>query len=118
MIRALLAVLLLSAFTADQKMTLKDAGVVRLQYVQTGGEYKIRSDEIARAVRSAEGRRYILINLDADQSNFEQWFLHEMAHHIAWNRHGEDIEAHGPEFRKICRQLVTRRQSYFCKGDE
>lgn len=116
MIRALIAVLLLGAFTPDQKASLSEAGVVRLQYVGAD-HWAIDQGQTAKALRTSTGERWLLINMDADQADFDQWFLHEMAHHIAWERHGESIDPHGPEFRAICRQLVTRRQGYFCRGD-
>lgn len=117
MIRALLAVLLLSAFTADQKVSLKDAGVVRIQYVDSSHWAISPANETAKALRTGDGQQWILVNVDADQTDFDQWWLHEMAHIIVWRIHGESIKPHGPEFRRICRQLVTRRQSYFCNGD-
>lgn len=116
MIRALLAVLLLSAFTQDQKSSLTEIGVVRVQYVDAN-HWAMARGETAKALRTEDGQKWMLINVDGDQTDFDQWYLHEMAHHIAWERYGEDIDVHGPEFRKICRELVTRRANYFCKGD-
>ena len=116
MIRALLAVLLLCGFTQDQKVSLQDAGVVRVQYVDTSHWAISHANEAAKAIRTADGQKWILINVDADQTDFESWFLHEMAHHIAWVRHGEDIAPHWPEFRRICRQLIKHRTKYFCEG--
>lgn len=114
MIHALLA-LVMATFSASQADLIKKVGVVRIQYVQTG-DYEMRANEVARAVRTNEGLKYILINLDADLSEMDGWYWHEMAHLAAWEIHGEDIETHGPEFRRICRQLVKHRTNYFCKG--
>lgn len=94
---------------------IKQVGVVRVQHVTTG-EYGMTANEVARAVRTNEGHRYILINLDADLSEMDGWYWHEMAHLAAWELHGEDIDTHGPEFRRICRQLVKHRTKYFCEG--
>ena len=116
MIRTLLAFMLLCGFTQAQIDALKEVGVVRVQYVQTG-EHKMKPKEVARAVRTNEGRRYILLNLDADLTDMDGWYWHEMAHHVAWEKHGEKIDPHGPEFRRICRELVKKRTDYFCKGD-
>jgi len=77
----------------------------------------MKPNEVARAVRTNEGKKYILINLDADLSEMDGWYWHEMAHLVAWEIHGENINTHGPEFRAICRQLVKHRTSYFCGGD-
>lgn len=115
MIRVILAALLLMGFTEGSKVTLDEIGVVRLDYVRSD-HWAMRNGETAKAVRTEDGQKWILINLDADQTDFDQWFLHEMAHHAAWQKHGEDIQTHGPEFRRICRQLVTRRVNYFCNG--
>lgn len=116
MIRALLAALLLSAFTQVQIDSIQEVGVVRVQYVQTG-DYDMQASEVARAVRTSDGLRYILINLDADLADMDGWYWHEMAHHVAWERYGENIAPHGPEFRTVCRDLVRQRTAYFCDGD-
>lgn len=115
MIRAILAVLLLCGFTKNQVESIQGVGVVRVQFVQTG-DYAMSAKEVARAVRTSEGHRYILINLDADLSEMDGWFWHEVAHLAAWERHGEKIDPHGPEFRRICRQFVKHRVKYFCEG--
>ena len=116
MIQALLALIMVSTFTPSQVDLIKKIGVVRVQYVTTG-QYDMRPDEVARAVRTNEGLQYILINLDTDLTDMDGWYWHEMAHLAAWELHGEGIETHGPEFRRICRQLVKYRQDYFCGGD-
>jgi hypothetical protein len=112
-------VMLLAGFTQDQKASLEGLGVVQVQYVNgTHWAFPIgKAERPAIALRTANGKKWILINVDADQSDFESWFLHEMAHHVAWQLHGERIAEHGPEFQRICRQLVTHRTNYFCKGD-
>lgn len=106
--------LAVATFSNAQAELIKQVGVVRVQYVQTG-EYGMKAKEVARAVRTNEGGQYILINLDADLSEMDGWYWHEMAHLVAWKIHGEGIETHGPEFRKICRALVKHRADYFCK---
>jgi|21_taG_2_1085346.scaffolds.fasta_scaffold01490_3 hypothetical protein len=113
--RALLAALLLCGFTQSDKVSLEEAGVVRVQFVPST-HWGIDRGQTARALRTDGGQKWILVNLDADQTDFESWYLHEMAHHIAWERHGEDIAPHGPEFRTICRELVRQRTNHFCKG--
>jgi predicted SprT family Zn-dependent metalloprotease len=42
---------------------------------------------------------------------------HEAAHIVAWRRHGEGIEEHGPEFLEICRHLVKTNPAKYCKKD-
>lgn len=114
MIKAALA-LIMATLSTSQIDLIKQVGVVRVQHVQTG-DYDMKPNEVARAVRTNEGKKYILINLDADLSEMDGWYWHEMAHLAAWEIHGEEIDTHGPEFRKICRQLVTHRTDYYCKG--
>jgi hypothetical protein len=113
-IKAALA-LVMATLSTSQIDLIKKVGVVRVQHVQTG-DYGMKANEVARAVRTNDGKKYILINLNADLAEMDGWYWHEMAHLAAWEVHGEDIETHGPEFRKICRQLVTHRTDYYCKG--
>ncbi|MEO1222324.1 MAG: SprT-like domain-containing protein [Pseudomonadota bacterium] len=115
MIRALLAVLLLAGFTQDQKASLEGVGVVRVQYVDST-HWALAPKQLAKALRTEDGQKWILINLDGDQDELQGWLMHEYAHLIAWDRYGERIQEHGPEFRRVCRQLVTHRTNYFCKG--
>lgn len=116
MIRALIAFLLASGFAADEQADLEAMGAVRVHYVTTPHPH-IKAHETAKAIRTESGQRWILVNMGADQAEMNGWFLHEMAHHLAWYRHGEGIDPHGPEFRNTCRKLVTERADYYCKGD-
>jgi len=115
-IRALLAVLLLSAFTKTGGSSLQDAGKVELEFV-SGDHWAIDRKQSAKALLLEDGTQWLVINTDAPDDELEQRILHEMAHFIAWQRHGTDIRPHGPEFKRICRQIVTKRQNYFCKGN-
>ena len=109
MISALLAAITLSA-------TLTDIGPVNLQFV-AGSHWALKDGALAKALRTNTGQKWVLVNVDADQTDLDQWILHEMAHHAAWDEHGEGIAEHGPEFRAACRRMVTRRADYFCKGN-
>jgi len=116
-ILALVQLAAATMMTPEGKDMLADLGMVRVQYVR-GDHWAITSRaEIAKALRTADGQKWVLVNLDADQSDLDQWILHEMAHHVAWASHGEDIKTHGPEFRAACRALVMRRPDRFCNGD-
>ena len=115
MIKALLA-LVMATFSQSQAELLKEVGAVRIIYVSSDDELLENSKSVAEAKRTIDGQKWIVINMDADQSDMDCWFAHELAHHITWLRYGEDVEVHGPEFRKICRQLVPRRKNYFCGG--
>ena len=91
-------------------------GAVRLLVMEPDGEL-ITAQETARATLTDEGQRWIVVNQDKMSADFDQVILHEMAHFEAWKRHGTKIEMHGPEFRSVCREFVTRRASHFCKPD-
>lgn len=106
--------LILSGKLSAQEMT--DAGVIRVQYVPAD-HWGLVGTEQAKALRTDTGQKWVLVNAGADQSEMGFWILHEMAHHLAWDRFGEGIETHGPEFRAACRELVKTRQAYFCAGD-
>lgn len=101
--------------TAEQKVSLEEVGVVRFQYVPSN-HWAMAPGQQAKALRTSDGTKWILISLDADQDNLEGWLMHEYAHHVAWDRYGPEIREHGPEFRRICRQLVRKRKQYFCGG--
>ena len=116
MIKALLSLVMASTFSENQAALLKEAGTVRVLYVSGDDDLLENKKSVAEAKRTSDGQKWIVINIDADQSDMDCWFLHELAHHIAWSRHGEDVELHGPEFQSICRQLVPRRKNYFCGG--
>jgi hypothetical protein len=89
---------------------------VRLLIMEPDGEL-ITAQETARATLTDDGQRWVVVNQNRIDRDLDQWLLHEMAHHEAWSRYGPDIQTHGPEFRKVCREFVTRRQSHFCKAD-
>jgi len=98
------------------KSTMIALGAVRLLVMEPDGEL-ITAQETARATLTDEGQRWIVVNQDKMNADFDQVILHEMAHFEAWKRHGTKIEMHGPEFRSVCREFVTRRASHFCKPD-
>lgn len=95
------------------KSTIIALSAVRLLIMEPDGEL-ITSKETARATLTDAGQRWIVVNQNRMDRDLDQWLLHEMAHHEAWKRYGTDIETHGREFRKVCRELVTRRPAYFC----
>ncbi len=95
---------------------LADHRAVELLWVVPDGEV-ITDGEIARAVLTESGRQVLVININQADRNMDQVLRHEMAHFEAWRRYGTDIEMHGPEFREVCREFVTRRPSHFCRGD-
>ena len=104
-----------SALGDSSKEALEAFPNIRVKFVRSGFR-GMPPKATAHALRTSNGQRWILINLDQDLSDMEYWFLHEVAHHIAWDRYGEDIDTHGPEFRAECRKLVKVRQSYYCAG--
>ena len=114
----LLALLQLFAasLSPDAQAMLEDTGVVRIQFVRAD-HWSIDRGQTAKALVANGGAKFIMVNLDAPGEDLDQVIMHEMAHHVAWVRHGHDIAEHGPEFLRVCRELVTRRQAYFCKGD-
>lgn len=67
----------------------------------------------AVAAKTPDGEEIIVVSLQT-ADDYEQLIQHEVAHLIAWRRHGEQIKEHGHEFKRICRQVVTSRQKYFC----
>jgi len=89
---------------------------VRLLIMEPDGEL-ITARETARATLTDSGQRWIVVNQARMGEDMDQIILHEMAHFEAWKRYGTEIEMHGPEFRKVCREFVTRRTSHFCKAD-
>lgn len=68
---------------------------------------------IAMAVRDDSGQEVILYD-KTFFGNLEPILQHEVAHIVAWRRHGEGIPEHGPEFVKICRQLVKDNPAKYC----
>jgi len=71
----------------------------------------------ALAARNAEGEEFILINTDAKGADMEPQTQHEVAHLLAWRLHGEGIKEHGPEWAKICREVVKRRAAEYCRQE-
>ena len=71
----------------------------------------------AIAARDPEGGEWILNNTQANvpMMDREPLLQHEVAHLLAWRKYGEGIKEHGPEFAKICQEVVQRRQDEFCK---
>ena len=117
MILALMQLMAASTMDPAAKDMLADLGPVRVQYVRRDHWAMTSRHQVAKALRTEDGQKWVLVNLDADLSDLDMWLMHEMAHHVAWHIHGEDIQPHGPEFRSACRALVTRRPDFFCKGD-
>ncbi len=115
MLRALLAIILLSGFTTATQDALHEAGGIQLLF--RSGDYKLLKDgATAKAARAADGSKWVIISTDADMEDIGPRILHEVAHHLTWDKYGEDVAAHGPEFRRICRELITKNQDYYCKG--
>ncbi len=71
-------------------------------------------DAIAAAVLLRDGREYILINRDSTLKDCRSDIEHEVAHLIAWRRHGPCIRAHGREFKKVCRAIATGNKRATC----
>ena len=74
------------------------------------------ANRVARAVRDNLGQEVIIYDKTLP-SGLEPMLQHEAAHIVAWRRHGEGIEEHGPEFLEICRQLVKDNPLRYCKKD-
>lgn len=72
-------------------------------------------DREAVAMRYRSGREVILVSRAIDASDRASLIQHEVAHIVAWRKHGERVEEHGRKFKSICRSLVENRASYFCK---
>jgi len=94
---------------------LTGLGPINLQFVPAE-HWALTDGAHAKALRTSEGGQWILINAEADIEDFELIVLHEATHLIAWDRYGEDIEEHGPEFQQICLQLITRKQNQYCRS--
>ena len=74
------------------------------------------ANRVARAVRDDLGQEVIIYDRTYP-SGLEPLLQHEAAHIVAWRRHGEQIDEHGDEFIKICRQLVKDNPLKYCKKD-
>ena len=95
---------------------IEEVGEVRIQF-RTSNHWALTQQHRARALRDEDGNKFIVFNVAYLGEDFEMWMRHELAHHIAWQRHGEDIQEHGPEFRAVCRELIPNDQDQkkFCK---
>lgn len=115
--RLILAALMVSQ--SAQADPIEEVGEVRIQF-RTSNHWTLTEQHRARALRDEAGNKYIVFNTKyLPDEHFEFWLRHELAHHIAWQRHGEDIQEHGPEFRSVCRKLIKKPvdQAKFCKRD-
>lgn len=71
----------------------------------------------AMAARTPEGEEWILFNKDAPRpEELEGRARHDVAHILTWRDYGEKVKEHGPEFQKMCRQLIKKRANYYCKS--
>ena len=59
--------------------------------------------------------QWVVINAEYNQDRFDNILKHELAHFIAWERYGPHIEEHGPEFRKVCRELIKDNPDFYCR---
>jgi len=86
---------------------------------RTGKEWPFntpgKNQRLAMAARNAEGNAFILVNTDGPPKDLEPLMQHELAHIMAWDKHGEKIREHGPEYRNMCRQVVTNGAAKFCR---
>lgn len=90
---------------------------VTLQFVPKTNKYISQGGRTrnALAARDPEGGEWILINQDATGADIVPQTQHEVAHLLAWRKYGEKIKEHGPEFLRMCRQVVQERQNEFCR---
>jgi hypothetical protein len=96
----------------------QENGVI-VQYVPKTNKFMIQGGQTrnALAARDPEGGEWILINQDAVGADLKPQTEHEVAHILAWRKYGENIKPHGPQFLKMCRQVVTERQNEYCRRD-
>ena len=96
----------------------QENGVI-VQYVPKTNKFMIQGGQTrnALAARDPEGGEWILINQDAVGADLKPQTEHEVAHILAWREYGENIKPHGPQFLKMCRQVVTERQNEFCRRE-
>jgi hypothetical protein len=96
----------------------QENGVI-VQYVPKTNKFMIQGGQTrnALAARDPEGGEWILINQDAVGADLKPQTEHEVAHILAWRKYGENIKPHGPQFLKMCRQVVTERQNEFCRRE-
>ena len=96
----------------------QENGVI-VQYVPKTNKFMIQGGQTrnALAARDPEGGEWILINQDAVGADLKPQTEHEVAHILAWREYGENIKPHGPQFLKMCRQVMTERQNEFCRRE-
>lgn len=111
-----LGVIMALTLTGEAKVTLEGIGPIRIQFVPAS-HWALTDGASAKALRTEDGHQWILVNVDQDIAELDLVILHEAAHLAAWDRYGEGIDEHGPEFRAICRQIVPRKQKQYC-GDQ
>lgn len=92
-------------------------GGVTVQFVPKTDKFMSMGGQTrnALAARDPEGGEWVLINQDANGPDLVPQTQHEAAHLLAWRQHGEKIKEHGPEFLRMCRQVVQERQNEFCR---
>lgn len=74
-----------------------------------------RANVFARAARTRDGGEYVYVNNDLDTNVFSPGaYQHEAGHIITWRDKGIKVKEHGPEFRRVCRDVVTDRPNHFC----
>ena len=71
-------------------------------------------NNIAAAVLMKDGREFILINGDSSLKDCRADIEHEIAHLIAWRRHGPRIRMHGQKFKRVCRSIATGNKRSTC----
>lgn len=80
------------------------------------GDPRLSMSEWAKAVRYDSGRDEIWIAEDAARRGDLELILdHEASHLKAWRVHGEGIETHGKEWRRICRKYARNKAA--CRID-
>jgi hypothetical protein len=61
----------------------------------------------AVAVRTKDGREWIVINTDSTLGDCKADIEHEIGHLLTWRRYGTDVPEHGNAFRQTCREIAT-----------
>lgn len=70
---------------------------------------------LAMALRTDDGGEWIVVDKTGPAEGLAPRLQHELAHILAWRKHGERIDEHGREWQRFCRQLVEERQSEYCR---
>ena len=108
------------AIIADTFERLGESGGARLMVVQPD-HWALRKPakgrRYAAAMRTRDGGEWIAVDATATAEELKAVIQHEVAHIIAWRRHGIRIKEHGAQFLKICRAAVTERPNEFCRRD-